>query len=84
DRPDWSNSPNSFLGVDLEWNSARGDRVFLLATRVFDKLPSDRAAIEDNRVELDRANAGLHFWGGSFTRAKLVAGANAEVFAFWL
>ncbi|MFN4096008.1 MAG: alginate export family protein [Sphingomonas sp.] len=84
DRPDWSNSPNSFLGVDVEWNSARGDRVFLLATRLFDKLPSDRASIEDNKVELDRANAGLHFWGGSFTRARLVAGANAEVFAFWL
>lgn len=84
DRPDWSNSPNSFLGIDAEWTSARGDRVFLLATRLFDKLPSDRASIEDNEVELDRANAGLHFWGGSFTRAKLVAGANAEIFAFWL
>lgn len=84
DRPDWSNSPNSFLGVDLEWSSARGDRIYLLATRLFDKLPSDRAAIEDNEAELDRANAGLHFWGGSFTRAKALAGANAEVFAYGL
>lgn len=84
DRPDWSNSPNGFLGIDIEWNSARGDRVFLLVTRLFDKLPSDRASIEDNKVELDRANAGLHFWGGSFTRAKALAGANAEVFAYAL
>lgn len=84
DRPDWSNSPNSFLGVDLEWSSKRGDRVYLIATRLFDKLPSDRASIEDNKVELDRANAGLHFWGGSFTRAKALLGANAEIFAYGL
>jgi hypothetical protein len=84
DRPDWSNSPNSFLGANLEWSSARGDRLALIAARVFDKLPSDRASIEDNKVELDRANAGLHFWGGSFTRAKMLAGANAEVFAYGL
>lgn len=84
DRPDWSNSPNSFLGVDLDWRSARGDRVHLIAARLFDKLPSDRPSIEDNKVELDRATAGLHFWGGSFTRAKAIAGANAEVYGFWL
>ncbi len=84
DRPDWSNSPNSFLGANLDWSSARGDRLQLIAVRPFDKLPSDRASIEDNRVELDRANAGLHFWGGSFTRAKALAGANAEVFAYAL
>lgn len=84
DRPDWSNSPNSFLGANLDWSSKRGDRLFLIAVRPFDKLPSDRASIEDNQVELDRANAGVHFWGGSFTRAKAVAGANAELYAFWL
>lgn len=84
DRPDWSNSPNSFLGANLDWSSARGDRLTLIAARLFDKLPSDRASIEDNRVELDRANAGLHFWGGSFTRAKALAGANAELFAYGL
>jgi hypothetical protein len=84
DRPDWSNSPNSFLGVNFDWSSKRGDRVYLIAVRPFDKLPSDRASIEDNRVELDRANVGQHFWGGSLTRAKAVAGANAEVFAYAL
>ena len=84
DRPDWSNSPNSFLGADLDWTSKRGDRVHLIAARLFDKLPTDRAALEGNKVELDRATAGLHFWGGSFTRAKAVAGANAEVYGFWL
>lgn len=84
DRPDWSNSPNSFLGANLDWSSARGDRLTLIAARLFDKLPSDRASIEDNQVELDRANPGLHFWGGSFTRAKALAGANAEVFAYAL
>lgn len=84
DRPDWSNSPNSFLGVDIDWTSKRGDRLHLVAVRPFDKLPSDRAGMHDNKVELDRANPGLHFWGGSFTRAKAVAGANAEVYGFWL
>ncbi|MCA1199209.1 alginate export family protein [Sphingomonas sp. R647] len=84
DRPDWSNSPNSFLGANLDWSSKRGDRLQLIAVRPFDKLPSDRASIEDNQVELDRANAGVHFWGGSFTRAKALAGANAEVFAYGL
>ena len=84
DRPDWSNSPNSFLGVDIDWTSKRGDRLHLVAVRPFDKLPSDRASMQDNKVELDRANPGLHFWGGSFTRAKAVAGANAEIYGFWL
>lgn len=84
DRPDWSNSPTSFLGVNLDWSSKRGDRVNLIAVRPFDKLPSDRASIEDNQVELDRANAGVHFWGGSFTRAKALAGANVEAYGFWL
>lgn len=84
DRPDWSNSPNSFLGVDFDWTSKRGDRLHLVAVRPFDKLPSDRASMQDNKVELDRANPGLHFWGGSFTRVKAVAGANAEIYGFWL
>lgn len=84
DRPDWSNSPNSFLGVDIDWTSKRGDRLHLVAVRPFDKLPSDRAGMHDNKVELDRANPGLHFWGGSFTRAKAVSGANAEIYGFWL
>lgn len=84
DRPDWSNSPNSFLGVEFDWASKRGDRLQLVAVRPFDRLPSDRAGIQDNEVELDRANPGLHFWGGSFTRAKAVAGANAAIYGFWL
>lgn len=84
DRPDWSNSPNSFLGVDIDWTSKRGDRLHLVAVRPFDKLPSDRAGMHDNKVELDRANPGLHFWGGSFARARAVAGANAEIYGFWL
>lgn len=84
DRPDWSNSPNSFLGADLNWTSKRGDRIHLFYTQPFDKLPSDAQSIRDNDVELDRTSPSLRFGGFYLTRAKLVAGASLEGFALWL
>ncbi len=84
ERSDASNSPVTFLGANFDWRSARGDRVNVYLTQPFDRLPTAAAEIRDNAVELDRTGPGLRLGGASFTRARLVAGANAEVFGIWL
>lgn len=84
ERSDASNSPVTFLGANFDWSSARGDRVNLYLTQPFDRLPTAAAEIRDNAVELDRTGSGLRLGGASFTRARLVAGANAEMFGIWL
>ncbi len=84
ERSDASNSPVSFLGANFDWSSARGDRVHVYLTQPFERLPTAAADLRDNKFELDRTGPGLRLGGASFTRAKLVAGANAEVFGIWL
>ncbi|MFZ5746589.1 MAG: alginate export family protein [Pseudomonadota bacterium] len=80
--PAFSNSVQSYLGGRFDWANGRNDNLTLFWTRPFQALPSDRDGIADNKVELDRANGNVTFFGGIVTKAKLVAGADVELYAF--
>jgi hypothetical protein len=83
-RPDFSNSPVSFLGARFDWRSKAGDRIIAFWTRPFDRLPDDAAGLRDNRVELDRVLDDRQFFGVSGTKAGLLPGTSGEFYGYRL
>lgn len=57
------NTINAFTGIDAEWTSARRDGLRVFATLPVQRLPSSRAALDDNGITFDEESFDTVFWG---------------------
>ncbi|QIG79729.1 alginate export family protein [Stakelama tenebrarum] len=81
--PGYANNIVSYAGAQLNWQ--RGDtEVTGFWAHPFDTLPSSRAEVHDNKVELDRVSEGETFFGVHVAQSDLFAGATGEVFVYRL
>lgn len=82
--PDFPNSVNTFTGAVFEWTSRANDRLVGFWTMPSTRLPNKPSEVHANRVQIDRMSHDVQFYGASFTKANLFAGAAAEAYAFRL
>ena len=78
------NTINSFTGIRLDWHGSSNDTLTAFYTLPHTRLPSDRAALIDNRVRWDRESFDLTFWGAHYTRPDLFAGITLQANVFGL
>lgn len=78
------NTTNSFTGLRLDWHGRSGDTLTAFYTLPHTRLPSDRAALIDNRVRWDRESFDLAFWGAHYTRPDLFGGITLQANIFRL
>lgn len=83
-RASYGNAPNAFAGVRADWSSKPHGSATLFYTYPLQRMPSDRNGILDNKIEADRQNDDLIFWGGIYTTPKFADGGELELFAFRL
>ena len=64
-RNGYRNTINGFLGGQLDWRGAGGERIQAFYTRPLERLPDnrDRDALRDNEVENDQSTSGRVLWG---------------------
>lgn len=62
-RNGYRNTANSFLGVDWQWQDARGRTVRLFHLKPMQALPANRDALLDNHQQLDRTARGTALRG---------------------
>jgi hypothetical protein len=65
-RPNFRNTASSFTGVLAEIDSPRAGQLHLFWTMPVIREPADRAAILDNKLEMDRESTDLQFYGASY------------------
>jgi hypothetical protein len=82
-RPDFPNSPPSFVGARFDWRDKAGDRIIGFWTKPLDRLPDDSAGLRDNDVELDRVPHDRQFFGFSGTK-RVSPGVSAELYGYRL
>lgn len=73
-RQRFRNTTNAFTGAKLDWSSPRGDEALAFWSMPQHRLPETPARIRDNAVVLDHEGTDLQFFGGSYTRAKVLGG----------
>lgn len=83
-RPDFSDSPPSYLGVDLDWHDKAGNRVVAFWTMPFDRLPGDATGIRHARAQWDHATAERQFFGISATKSGVLGKASLELYGYGL
>lgn len=83
-RPEFVDSPPSFLGANFSWKSKQGDRLIAFWTMPFDRLPDDAVQIRANRVKLDRATTDRQLSGISITKGQLFHKASGELYVYRL
>ncbi len=83
-RNDFRNTINGFTGVDLRWTSPGRHVVRVLAVMPVTRLPSDAAALEDNRVVVDKENTDALLWGVFFASSELPARIQVETYTLGL
>ncbi|WP_191229281.1 alginate export family protein [Aurantiacibacter xanthus] len=64
--PSFRNDANGFTGARLDWSGAGEFTAFYVLPQ--QRLPSDAAAVVDNKVEWDREGIDLALWGGFYSR----------------
>lgn len=82
-RQAFRNSTNAYAGARFTYANRGGDKAILIWTMPQVRLPSDRGAIFDNKVELDRQTTDIQLYGGSFTKAHVGRGT-VELYAYGL
>ena len=82
-RQRFRNTTNSFTGVKVDFSNARGDSALLFWSMPQHRLPDTAARIRDNAIVLDHEGTDLQFFGGSYTRAKILGGT-VQLYAFGL
>jgi len=78
------NTINTFTGVEVEWRGASGDMIRSFAVLPVRRLPSSRAALRDNEMELDEESTDLFFWGVFYRSRPLPGAVRAEPYLFGL
>jgi hypothetical protein len=77
-RNEFRNTINAFTGVDLQWTGPARELVRAFVVMPVLRFPSEREALEDNRIELDRENTDALLWGMFFRSRPLVARVAVE------
>ncbi len=83
-RNQFRNTINAFTGARVDWQDAAKDRLLLFYTLPQRRLPDEPARIQQNPVEWDRESFALQFYGGSFTKANVLAGGTLEIHGYQL
>ena len=73
-RQRFRNTTNSFTGAKLDWSNARGDEALAFWSMPQHRLPETPARVRDNAIVLDHEGTDLQFFGGSYTRARVIGG----------
>jgi hypothetical protein len=77
-RNEFPNAANAFTGVDARWTSPAQHSLRVFAVMPVQRLPTDAAALEDNRLERDRENPHAILWGVFFGSAPLAGGVQGR------
>lgn len=82
-RPDFSNSVNSYTGGRIELKNKAKDQLTAFWVEPSLRGPIEPIAIRHNKLEWDKAQHNLHFFGASVTKA-MAANVGLEAFAYRL
>lgn len=82
-RQRYRNTTNSFTGVKLDWSNERGDQALAFWSIPPHRLPETADGVRSNAIVLDHEGTDLQFFGGSYTRARLLGGT-LQFYAFGL
>ncbi|HKT84897.1 MAG TPA: alginate export family protein [Novosphingobium sp.] len=83
-RNNYRNATNAFAGIRADFKAADKTSVTAFYTLPLVRLPSDKQAVLDNRVEWDRESFDLAFWGGFVSKPHLAGRADMELYFFGL
>ncbi len=78
------NAVNSFTGVRAHATAFHGLALTAFATLPHNRLPSDRAGIDDNRVAFDRESTALILWGVFGARSRVIGRTTLEAYLIGL
>ena len=82
-RQRFRNTTNSFTGAKLDVATARGDAALLFWSMPQHRLPETAGRVRANAVVLDHEGTDLQFFGGSYTRARMLGG-KVQLYGFGL
>ena len=83
-RNNFRNTTNAFTGGRLDVSGPNGGKLTAFFTMPQQRLPSDKDAILDNKVEWDHEGTDLLFYGIYSSFPKLVGGADVEAYFYGL
>ncbi|MBY0282902.1 MAG: alginate export family protein [Sphingomonas sp.] len=81
---EFRNTANGYTGLRFDYKARSGATATAFWVLPQTRLPSDRAGLAANRVELDRESIDLVLWGAYVVTPKLVAGGKIDVGYFRL
>lgn len=81
--PNYRNAPNAYTGLRLEWDGGHAGKGTAFYVLPQDRLPSDKAGVQDNDVAWDRESFDLAIWGGIYERP-IGKGLRVEAYLFGL
>lgn len=88
ERPNFANSSPSYSGAHLLTRTLGGDELHLLFVVPVQRLPTERALIEDNAVRFDQEQWNRKIWGVHLRKADIapvgMPGLGGELFAYGL
>lgn len=82
-RNNFRNTTNAFFGFKAQYNGSGGTYGTAFYTLPLMRLPDDKASLLDNKVERDRQNFDLTFWGVSLGKP-VHDGSTVEVYFYGL
>lgn len=82
-KENYRNTTNGFTGLHLGWKGKDGASATLMLTLPQTRLPSDKDAVLDNEVELDRESFDRFFWG-AFATLKAFGDTSLDLYLFGL
>lgn len=80
----YRNTINNFTGLNGTWTGSAGQTVRAFFVLPVDRLPSERARLRDNEVQIDREDWDVRFWGVHAARPGVLADAAGELYLFGL
>lgn len=81
---EFRNTANGYTGLRFDYQARTGATATAFWVLPQARLPSDRAGLAANRVELDRESIDLVLWGAYVTTPKLIAGGKIDIGYFRL
>jgi hypothetical protein len=80
----YRNTVNNFTGIHGTWTTDSGDKLQLFYNLPVNRLPTDRASLENNRVRNDDEDFDVQFWGMYFESPQLIGQFKGDLFLFGL
>ncbi|MBX9730764.1 MAG: alginate export family protein [Sphingomonas sp.] len=81
---EFRNTANGYTGLRFDHKAKSGATATAFWVLPQTRLPTDRAGLRANRVELDRESIDLVLWGAYVTTPKLIAGGKIDIGYFRL